>query len=154
LKGAPRAFVDIRTKEIALPQQPSRSPGHQASGAGKGSAGQPADGLRFLKSWLENPGRTGAVSPSGPGLAREMASRVDLTAEGPIVELGPGTGPVTEALLARGIDPSRMILVEYSEAFCALLEERFAGVKIIRGDAYTLAETLKGTLTSPAAAVV
>ena len=57
---------------------------------------------------------------------------------GPVVELGPGTGPVTQALLQRGLAPERLILVEYDPAFCRLLERRFPGVRVIQGDAYDL----------------
>lgn len=112
------------------------------------------DEARFLKSWLENPLKTGAVAPSGKALATRMAASIDPSLPGPIVELGPGTGPVTQALLARGIDPSRLFLVEYSQDFAKLLRQRFPGVHVIRGDAYALTETLRPHLSQPAAAVV
>ncbi len=60
-------------------------------------------------------------------LARTMASYVDPRREGPVVELGPGTGPVTEALIRRGIAASRLILVEFNPDFCRLLTRRFPG---------------------------
>lgn len=112
------------------------------------------DEARFLKSWLENPLKTGAVVPSGKALAAKMAAVVDPVVPGPIVELGPGTGPVTQALLARGIAPSRLILVEYSSDFSKLLRQRFPGVTVIQGDAYALADTLKPHLHEPVAAIV
>src|SRR5512134_759278 len=55
------------------------------------------DELRFFRSLIEKPLTVGAVAPSGKALARMMASYVDPAVPGPIVELGPGTGPVTEA---------------------------------------------------------
>lgn len=113
-----------------------------------------ADEARFIKAWFENPGATGAVSPSGRFLARAMARCIDMEATGPVVELGPGTGPVTQALLQRGLAPERLILVEYDPAFCRLLERRFPGVRVIQGDAYDLATTLRGVLEAPAAAIV
>jgi len=64
------------------------------------------DEVRFLHSWLQNPLRTGAVSPSGRALAKTMAGFVDPKQDGPVIELGPGTGPVTSALIARGVAPS------------------------------------------------
>jgi phosphatidylethanolamine/phosphatidyl-N-methylethanolamine N-methyltransferase len=113
-----------------------------------------ADSARFLKHWLQNPRLIGAVSPSGPALARAMASYVDVKRDGPIVELGPGTGPVTHALLARGIPAERLVLVEYETRFCHLLAERYPGVRIIQGDAYGLKKTLEGKLDGQVANVV
>lgn len=112
------------------------------------------DDARFLKSWIDSPGRTGAVAPSSPFLARRMASYVDPQAEGPVVEIGPGTGPVTEALIERGVDEGRLILVEYSPEFCELLRRRFPRATVIEGDAYALSTTLAGHLVEKASAVV
>lgn len=112
------------------------------------------DEARFLKSWFESPLKTGAVAPSGKALAAKMAAVIDPVIPGPIVELGPGTGPVTSALLARGIDPQRLILIEYSTDFARLLRERFPGVKVVTGDAYALAQTLADHVDRPLAAVV
>ena len=113
-----------------------------------------ADEARFIKTWLDNPILTGAVSPSGRFLARMMARAVDPIGDGPIVELGPGTGPITEALLKRGVAPRRLVLVEFDGAFCRLLRKRFPGVHVVQGDAYRLAETLANVLAVPAASVV
>jgi phosphatidylethanolamine/phosphatidyl-N-methylethanolamine N-methyltransferase len=112
------------------------------------------DEARFLKSWLENPLKTGAVAPSGKALAARMAAAIDPAVPGPIVELGPGTGPVTQALLARGIDPRRLYLVEYSADFVKLLRQRFPGVNVIQGDAYALDETLEPHIGEPVSSIV
>jgi phosphatidylethanolamine/phosphatidyl-N-methylethanolamine N-methyltransferase len=112
------------------------------------------DEFRFLRTWIEKPLTVGAVAPSGKALARVMASYVDPGAKGPIVELGPGTGPVTEALVERGIDPARLTLVEYDPEFCRLLAHKFPGVHVVQGDAYNLKGTLAGVLGEPAAAFV
>ncbi|WP_363346580.1 rRNA adenine N-6-methyltransferase family protein [Methylocystis echinoides] len=113
-----------------------------------------ADNARFIKQWLENPRLIGAVSPSGPALARTMASFVDLSRDGPILELGPGTGPVTKALLARGVAPERLVLVEYEGRFCKMLGERYPGVRVVQGDAYNLRKTLDGRIDGRVATVV
>jgi phosphatidylethanolamine/phosphatidyl-N-methylethanolamine N-methyltransferase len=112
------------------------------------------DEFRFLRTWFEKPLTVGAVAPSGKALARLMANYVDPSVPGPIVELGPGTGPVTEALIERGIDPSRLTLVEYDAEFCKLLRQRFPGITVVQGDAYNLKHTLDGALREPAAAFV
>jgi phosphatidylethanolamine/phosphatidyl-N-methylethanolamine N-methyltransferase len=96
----------------------------------------------------------GAVTPSGKVLARTMASFVDPRIEGPVIELGPGTGPVTDALIRRGVAQDRLVLIEYNPDFCLLLKRRFPKATIIQGDAYDLQETLSGMLAEPAAATV
>jgi len=112
------------------------------------------DEVRFLQSWFQNPLRTGAVSPSGRALARTMAGFVDPDSDGPVIELGPGTGPVTEALLARGIAEERLVLIEYNPDFCKMLRLRYPAATVIRGDAYAMEKTLDGLLDKPAVAVV
>ncbi len=112
------------------------------------------DEAQFLRLWLERPLAIGAVMPSGKVLARKMASYVDPRIPGPIVELGPGTGPVTDALIRRGVAQDRLILVEFNPEFCQLLKRRFPKATIIQGDAYDLQETLSGIMQEPAAATV
>jgi phosphatidylethanolamine/phosphatidyl-N-methylethanolamine N-methyltransferase len=112
------------------------------------------DEVRFFRSWMEKPLAIGAVTPSGKALARTMAGYVDPESQGPIIELGPGTGPVTEALVARGVDPSRLVLVEFNPHFCRLLSERYPSATVVQGDAYSLRRLLNASLQEPAAAVV
>jgi phosphatidylethanolamine/phosphatidyl-N-methylethanolamine N-methyltransferase len=112
------------------------------------------DEVRFISSWLQSPLKTGAVSPSSPALAKAMAAEIDPSVPGPVVEIGPGTGPVTEAILARGITPQRLVLVEFNREFCTLLRKRFPGVTVIEGDGYALAETLGEAADKPLAAVI
>ena len=62
------------------------------------------DEVRFLRSWIEKPLHMGAVMPSGKILARTMASYVDVNSSAPVVELGPGTGAITNALIQHGVE--------------------------------------------------
>jgi len=112
------------------------------------------DEVRFIRSWLEQPLSTGAVTPSGRVLARTMAAYVEPEVPGPVVELGPGTGPVTEALVQRGVDPARLVLVEFNPTFCQLLRARFPAATVIQADAYGLRRALASLLRQPAAAMV
>jgi phosphatidylethanolamine/phosphatidyl-N-methylethanolamine N-methyltransferase len=112
------------------------------------------DEVRFLRSWIEKPLHMGAVMPSGKVLARTMAQYVDIDSEGPVVELGPGTGAITSALIEHGIDQKRLVLVEYNPGFCALLRDRYPHAKVVQGDAYTLRDSLWDVLSMPASAVV
>src|SRR5262245_11509351 len=72
------------------------------------------DEVAFIRSWIEKPISMGAVTPSGRALARAMARYVDPDVPGPVVELGSGTGAVTQALVDKGIDPARLVLVEFN----------------------------------------
>ncbi|HEV7633813.1 MAG TPA: methyltransferase domain-containing protein [Bradyrhizobium sp.] len=112
------------------------------------------DEVRFLRSWIEKPLHMGAVMPSGKLLARTMAQYVDVNSEGPVVELGPGTGAITSALIERGVDQSRLVLVEYNPGFCALLRDRYPRARVVQGDAYALKDSLRKILEAPASAVV
>jgi phosphatidylethanolamine/phosphatidyl-N-methylethanolamine N-methyltransferase len=112
------------------------------------------DEVRFLRSWIEKPLHVGAVMPSGRVLARTMAQYVDVDSEGPVIELGPGTGAITNALIAHGIDQERLVLVEYNPGFCALLRDRYPKATVVQGDAYALRDSLWNVLSAPASAVV
>jgi phosphatidylethanolamine/phosphatidyl-N-methylethanolamine N-methyltransferase len=112
------------------------------------------DEVRFIRSWIERPLSTGAVTPSGKILARAMARYVDPNSSGPVVELGPGTGPVTEALVEAGVEPSRLVLVEFNPTFCRILRSRYPDATLVQGDAYSMRRLLETLLLQPAAAVV
>ncbi|HEX4411802.1 MAG TPA: methyltransferase [Xanthobacteraceae bacterium] len=112
------------------------------------------DEVRFIRSWIERPLTMGAVTPSGKLLARTMAGYVDPNSDGPVVELGPGTGPVTEALVASGVDPARLVLVEFNPSFCRILKTRYPEATLVNGDAYSMRKLLESLLLQPAAAVV
>jgi phosphatidylethanolamine/phosphatidyl-N-methylethanolamine N-methyltransferase len=112
------------------------------------------DEVRFLRSWIEKPLHMGAVMPSGRLLARTMAQYVDIDSTGPVVELGPGTGAITNALIEHGVDEKRLVLVEYNPGFCALLRDRYPHARVVQGDAYTLRDSLRNVLSAPASAVV
>lgn len=112
------------------------------------------DEVRFLRSWIEKPLHMGAVMPSSKLLARTMAQYVDVDSKGPVIELGPGTGAITNALIEHGVDQKRLVLVEYNPGFCALLRDRYPQAKVVQGDAYALRDSLGEVLDAPASAVV
>jgi phosphatidylethanolamine/phosphatidyl-N-methylethanolamine N-methyltransferase len=113
-----------------------------------------ADRAHFLKTLVAAPRLTGAVAPSGRALARAMAAASGSPPKGLIVELGPGTGPVTQSLIEAGVAPQRLVLVEYDASFCRLLKKRFAPAAIVEGDAYDLPRTLAPFSGQPIAAIV
>ncbi len=83
-----------------------------------------------------------------------MAAAAGPPPHGLIVELGPGTGPVTRSLIEAGVQPERLALVEYDPEFCRLLRQRFAAARVIQGDAYDLPRTLAELGGQPIGAVV
>ena len=99
----------------------------------------------FFKGWVRKPGEVGAVAPTGKHAARAMAAFVPEVSTLPVLELGPGTGSITQALLDRGIAPERIVSVEYSRDFYAYLVENFPGVNFINGDAFRIRELLADT---------
>ena len=113
-----------------------------------------AHNVQFLSAWFRNPRQAGALLPSGSRLAQAMAEPVD-PGRGLVVELGVGTGAITRALIARGVTPEQLILVEKDPALFDEMERRFPGVVALRGDAAHLGQLLKragvgrpGTLVS------
>lgn len=94
----------------------------------------------FLGRMLRRPARIAAVSPSSSALARQMTHDVGPQA-GAVVELGGGTGKITEAILTRGVAPERLAVYETEPAFVALLRHRFPGVQVLAADAREVATT-------------
>ena len=131
-----------------------RSPKSRIDRAQRRSERLLGDETHFLRTLLENPRLTGAVAPSSPYLARAMARAVGSGRHGLVVELGPGTGPVTKALIDQGIAREQLVLVEYDKGFCRLLAHRFAPARVVQGDAYDLPRTLAEFAGRPIAAVV
>lgn len=113
-----------------------------------------SDEFMFLRAWLRAPLVTAAMVPSGKLLSRALAEAVDPAVPGPVVELGPGTGPVTAALVQRGVSPDRLILIEYLPEFCDLLRRRYPTARVIAGDAFAAPEFLRSLDVGPLAAVV
>ena len=96
----------------------------------------PAQHLDFLKGLIARPKNVAAIAPSSPALARAIADQVDPAMDGAVLELGPGTGIVTEALRERGIAAERLTAIEYDPAFARQVRERCPGVRVLQGDAF------------------
>ncbi len=105
----------------------------------------------FLREFLRDPRAIGALAPSSAALARQMAALVP-AGKGPVIELGPGVGPVTRALLQAGIPGKQLILVERSASLVLRLRQEFPELTVIHGDAGELSRLIKGYL--PARAIV
>lgn len=97
----------------------------------------------FLQELLLYPQQIGAVLPSSKHLASVMAQWLPADPEAFVLELGPGTGAVTQAMLARGLREDRLIAIEMSARLAGLLRERFPRAQIITGNACHLDKLLR-----------
>jgi phosphatidylethanolamine/phosphatidyl-N-methylethanolamine N-methyltransferase len=93
----------------------------------------------FLRSFLRNPLSVASPKPSDTALAQAVAKCVDPGRLGKVLELGPGTGAVTRALITRGVPPNQLVLVEQSREFVQLLRTEMPGISVIEGDAFKIA---------------
>jgi phosphatidylethanolamine/phosphatidyl-N-methylethanolamine N-methyltransferase len=105
-----------------------------------------SDTTLFLQEWLANPRRTGSVVPSSKRLAAAMARWLPANRESFVLELGPGTGIVTKALLQHGLREEKLIAIEHNPKLASLLHERFPRANIICGDAWHLDDLLRDRL--------
>ncbi len=92
----------------------------------------------FWRAWLQKPLAVGAVWPSSKVLAKLICSEVGAN-QGAILELGPGTGVFTQALLDKGINPATLFLVESAPEFVQTLRRQFPRVAVHEASALNLA---------------
>ncbi|MCF6098079.1 MULTISPECIES: phospholipid N-methyltransferase PmtA [Mesorhizobium] len=100
------------------------------------------DELKFFKGWIDKPKAVGSIVPTSSITARKMASVVNPMSGLPVLEVGPGTGVITRAILAHGVKPENLYAVEYSPDFVRHLRQLYPGVNVIEGDAFNLDATL------------
>jgi phospholipid N-methyltransferase len=85
--------------------------------------------LAFLLQYFRNPREVGSVAPSSPVASALMAKEIE-PHHAPVLEIGPGTGSFTRAILARGVAPADLTLVETNSDFCSRLRRDFPGVQV------------------------
>ena len=91
----------------------------------------------FFRQWLRNPRAIAELSPSSRQLAKHMIEQLPHSARR-VIELGGGTGVFTQALLAHGIHPEALLVLELNEELHQLLHQRFPKVHVVCGDAQAL----------------
>lgn len=111
-----------------------------------------AETFQFFRAWLSEPLRVAAITPSGRALAALMTAEISADT-GLVIELGPGTGAFTRALLQRGVKESNLVLIEYGSDFATQLGIRYPGARTIEMDAAKLRQ-IKLLDHTPAGAVV
>jgi len=90
----------------------------------------------FLRSMLREPFAVGALIPSSRFLASLMVA--DMRSGSRVIELGAGTGAVTQAILDAGVRADDLILIERNEKFAELLTRRFPNTTVVRANAVSL----------------
>ncbi|MBV9418187.1 MAG: methyltransferase domain-containing protein [Alphaproteobacteria bacterium] len=111
------------------------------------------ENLRFVRGLIANPRNVASVFPSSRSLARKIAEQVDPSGGDLVLELGPGTGAITAALLERGVRPEQLLLIERDPDFVESLHGRFPTVSVREGDALDIDAAL-GAMQRTVAAVV
>jgi phosphatidylethanolamine/phosphatidyl-N-methylethanolamine N-methyltransferase len=101
------------------------------------------DTTLFLQEWFANPLRTGSLAPSSPRLAAAMAHWLPTNPDSFVLELGPGTGAVTDMLLKRGLREERLVAIERNPKMARLLRDKYPRAQIIGGDAWHLDHLLR-----------
>lgn len=95
------------------------------------------DAFVFFRAWSRKPLRVASIVPSGHSLGRLITQEVDGNC-GPVIELGPGTGAFTRAIIARGVAEQNLVLVEIGREFASMLSRRFPRATLIEEDAAEL----------------
>ncbi|WP_112834652.1 MULTISPECIES: phospholipid N-methyltransferase PmtA [unclassified Rhizobium] len=98
--------------------------------------------IRFFKGWRSNMKAVGSIVPTSGITARRMASVVNPHSGLPVLELGPGTGVITKAILQKGVQPENLVSIEFSTDFYQHLVKTYPDVDFINGDAFDLDKTL------------
>ncbi|MEA9589592.1 methyltransferase domain-containing protein [Xanthomonas sp. WHRI 10200] len=87
----------------------------------------------FFREWITAPSSVAAILPSGRALASIITSELS-ERTGRVLELGPGTGAFTQAMLAKGVREKNLILLEYNQTFASLLTHRFPHATVLQMD--------------------
>lgn len=90
--------------------------------------------LVFLRSWLLDPWRVGAIAPSSRQLASLMTAEITAR-HAPVIELGAGTGVFARRLVENGFPEDRLALIERDARFAGMLRERFPRAQVLQIDA-------------------
>jgi phosphatidylethanolamine/phosphatidyl-N-methylethanolamine N-methyltransferase len=111
-----------------------------------------SDILRFFRAWMLDPLRVASITPSGVALAKLMVSEIGRKT-GSVIELGPGTGVFTRALIRQGVSEEKLILIEKGAEFAAMLRRRFPRARLLCIDAAEIGDWIEPG-AAPAGAVV
>jgi phosphatidylethanolamine/phosphatidyl-N-methylethanolamine N-methyltransferase len=100
------------------------------------------DLLTFVSSAVRSPAVIGAVAPSGRALCDLLASVAPQDGSATVVELGPGTGVVSQALRRRLAPEARHVAVEIDPGMVTHLTRTRPWLEVVHGDAKDLQKLL------------
>jgi phosphatidylethanolamine/phosphatidyl-N-methylethanolamine N-methyltransferase len=123
-----------RLDAMPTPARPATEEGSPSLKPPRSSPMLQSDTISFFRGWLAAPLRVAALAPSSPALA-ELMTRDITAASGPVIELGPGTGAFTRALIGRGVEERDLTLIESGADFAGLLKTRFLHARVLQSDA-------------------
>lgn len=98
-----------------------------------------SDLLTFFRAWAANPMQVASIVPSSDALSELITSEIS-SSTGPVIELGPGTGVFTRALLDRGVRERDLTLVEFGSDFAVMLQAKFPDARVLWMDAQRLVQ--------------
>jgi phosphatidylethanolamine/phosphatidyl-N-methylethanolamine N-methyltransferase len=106
-----------------------------SSSSGKSRARKPkGQRVQFLKEFLANPTKIGAVAPSGKLLSRKMVEVANLADKQTIIEYGPGTGVVTAQIIRYMKPSSKFFAIELNPAMCEIWRAKFPDRTLYEGN--------------------
>lgn len=96
----------------------------------------------FFRRWIANPLQMGSVVPSSDALCKRVVAQTARAPDEAVLELGAGTGVISRALLAAGLPPDRLFVMEIVPDMAAHLRRQLPDVNVIEGDARELPRLL------------
>ncbi|NIJ84921.1 phospholipid N-methyltransferase [Xanthomonas arboricola] len=93
--------------------------------------------ISFFREWILAPFSVAAVLPSGRALASIITAGLS-GLSGRVLEIGPGTGVFTQAILERGVKEEDVLLLELNKRFSSILHQRFPKASLLHMNAFDL----------------
>jgi phospholipid N-methyltransferase len=105
---------------------------------------RPQHPIAFLRGFLEKPKEVGSIIPSSRWMERRITRTADLAHAKLAIELGPGTGGTTKALLRAMAPDAKLLAIEINPGFCELIKESIDDPRLIvhQGSAADIPEAL------------
>ena len=105
---------------------------------------QPDHPIAFLRGFLDRPKEVGSIIPSSRWMERRITRTAEIAEAELIIELGPGTGGTTKALLQAMRPNARLLAIEINPGFCDLLTRTIHDPRLIvhQGSAAEIPEAI------------